>query len=94
MDYTWTADADVMIRREFSPRAGVFVHGYGELFGVDGTVPDRGTQNGGRFEAGLRLNGRGGALELFLGVEQRLDAEPLAFQHLRFGLAGFRLLSR
>ncbi len=94
VDYSWTANADVMIRRAINSRAGVFVHGSGELFTVDGTVPDRGTQTGGRFEAGVRINGRGGALELFAGLEQRLDADPLDRQRHRFGIAGFRLLSR
>ena len=94
VDYKWTANADVMIRRAIKPRVGVFVHGSGELFTVDGSVPNRGSQNGGRFEAGLRLNGRAGALELFAGIEQRLDADPIDRERHQFGIAGFRLLSR
>jgi hypothetical protein len=94
VDYTWTADGDVVLRHAVSPRLGVFGHLSGELFTVDGTVPDRGTQDGGLVEAGLRINGRAGALELFAGVERRLDADPLDRQTHRWGIAGFRLLSR
>jgi len=94
VDYRWTADTDVMLRHAINPTVGVFVHGSGELFGVDGSEPDRGTQTGGRFEAGLRVNGRGGAIELFAGVERRLDADPIDRQTQHWALAGFRLLSR
>ena len=94
VDYRWTADADVLLRRPIKPRLGLFVHLYGEIFGVDGSVPDRGTQHGGLVEAGLRIDGRGGALELFAGGERRLDADPLDRQAHSWGIAGFRLLSR
>jgi hypothetical protein len=94
VDYRWTADTDLMLRRPLNSRVGVFLHLYGELFGVDGTVPDRGTQDGGLAEVGLRINGRGGAMELFAGGERRLDADPLDRQAHRWGIAGFRLLSR
>jgi hypothetical protein len=94
VDYQWTADTDVMVRSAISPRLGVFVHGSGEVFGVDGSDPARGTQTGGRLEAGVRVNGRGGAIELFAGVERRVDADPLDRLPQRWALAGFRLLSR
>ena len=45
-------------------------------------------------KAGLRINGHGGALELFAGGERRLDADPLDRQTHSWGIAGFRLLSR
>jgi hypothetical protein len=94
VDYSWTADTDLLFRHPINPRVGVFVHLFGEVFGVDGSVPDRGTQNGGRAEVGVRINGRGGALELFTGAERRLDADPLDRQTRSWGVAGFRLLSR
>lgn len=93
-DYSWTADGDVLVRRALSPRLGVFLHGSGELFTVDGSLPERGTQTGGRFEAGVRISGRAGALELFAGVERRLDADPIDRLPQHWGVAGFRLLSR
>jgi len=42
----------------------------------------------------VRVNGRGGAIELFAGVERRLDADPLDRLPQRWAVAGFRLLSR
>ena len=94
VDYSWIADADLSIRRPISPRVGVFVHGHGELFGVDGSVPNRNTQTGGMLDAGVRLSGKAGALELFAGVERRIDADPADRLPQRWGIAGFRLLSK
>jgi hypothetical protein len=93
-DYTWTADADLRARRPLNSRLAFFAHVYGEVFGVDGSVPDRGTQYGGRGEAGVRVEARGGALELFAGGERRLDADPIDRQPHSWALAGFRLMSR
>jgi hypothetical protein len=57
-------------------------------------VANRTTQTGGLFEAGLRINGRGGIMELFVGAEKRVDAYPLDRQPEHWLLTGFRLLSR
>ncbi len=94
VDYSWTADADLMIRRPIASRVGAFLHGSGELFGIDATESTRDTQKGGRVEAGVRLDGRGVSVELFAGVERRLDADPIDRVPMRWALAGFRLLSR
>jgi hypothetical protein len=63
------------------------------MFGVDGSG-NRSTQTGGRLEAGVRFNGRAGALELFAGFERRVDADPLDFLAQRWAVAGFRLVGR
>jgi len=94
VDYTWMTEAHVLVRRPVSERVGLFAHANGQVIRVDGTVPKRGTQTGGLVEAGLRINARGGALELFAGIEKRIDADPLDRQPLHWALAGFRLLSR
>jgi hypothetical protein len=94
VDYTWVGEAHLLVRRTISERVGVFAHGTGQFFGVDGTVLNRGTQAGGLAEAGVRVNGKGGALELFLGYEKRVDADPFDRQSQHWGLAGFRILSR
>jgi hypothetical protein len=64
------------------------------LYGVDTLEAGRGRQRGGMAEAGVRLRGGGGVLELFFGVERRVDAYPLERVPKHWGLAGFRLLSR
>ena len=94
VDYRWTADLDLWIRRAVSRRVGLFAHGYGEIFGVEGTPGNRGSQTGGRAEAGVRFDGRAGALELFAGIERRIDADPIDLLPKRWGIAGFRLLSK
>jgi hypothetical protein len=93
-DYTWISSFDLRVRRDVGPRAGVFVHGSAQLFAVDGSVPNRGGQNAGMVEAGLRFTGAGGVFEVFAGFERRVDAYPLDRIPLQWGLAGFRLLSR
>jgi hypothetical protein len=94
VDYTWLGELNLLVRRPLGPRAGLFAHGSGQVFAVDGSVPGRGTQTGGLVEAGVRVNGGAGALELFAGVEKRVDADPLDRQPQHWVLAGFRLLGR
>jgi hypothetical protein len=94
VDYTWLADLNVLARTPLTPRLGLFAHVAGHLVGVDASVAHRDRQSGGMFEAGVRINGRGGAMELFAGAEKRLDAYPLDRQPEHWFLAGFRLLSR
>ena len=93
-DYTWTGDLDVIVRRAVSPRVGVFAHGFSEIFGVDGTIPERTTERGGRIEGGVRLTGRAGALELFAGFERRIDADPIDRVRRQWAVAGFRLVNK
>jgi hypothetical protein len=94
VDYAWLGELNVLVRRPLGARVGLFAHGSGQMFAVDGSVPGRGTQTGGLVEAGVRVNGRAGALELFAGVEKRVDADPIDRQPQHWVLAGFRLLSR
>jgi hypothetical protein len=101
VDYSWIGELNVLARRPINPHVGWFAHGIGQAFLVDGGTarvfppfPVRGAQAGSRIEAGVRLNGRGGAMELFLGYEKRVDADPLDRQPQRWALAGIRLLSR
>lgn len=93
VDYTWIGDARLLIRHPLSPRVGVFANGTAAVFGVSDLV-GRGTQTGGRVEGGVRLGGRGGAMELYVGYENRVDAYPLDRVPQRWALAGLRLLSR
>jgi hypothetical protein len=95
VDYSSTADFDVTVRRALNPHVGVFAHGTGQVFTVNPEVLGRSdAQYGGRFEGGVRFDGRGGAIELFAGVEHRLDADPVAFVPLTWAIAGFRIASK
>jgi hypothetical protein len=94
VDYTWLGEMQVLVRHPISERVGVFGHGSGRVFAVDEAVARRGAQAGGLIEAGVRLTGRAGALEIFAGYEKRVDADPLDRLSQRWGLTGFRLLSR
>jgi hypothetical protein len=94
VDYRWTANADVLIRRPINGRVGAFARATGETFGVDSAVFDRGRQTGGKLEAGVKISGGGGAIELFGGVERRVDADPIENRPRNWVLFGFRFLSR
>jgi hypothetical protein len=94
VDYAWTGNLDLLIRHPVSDRIGVFARGTGEVFGIDESLSARERQMGGKAEAGVRINGRAGALELFAGYERRIDADPIEARAKDWALAGFRLLSR
>jgi hypothetical protein len=94
VDYTWIGELNVLVRHPVTPTAGLFAHASGQLFGVDGTIANRRRQSGGLLEAGVRLNGKGGSVEVFAGFERRVDAYPLDRVSQHWGLVGFRLLSR
>jgi hypothetical protein len=93
VDYDWIGELHLHLTRPLSSRLGVFGRGDAQWFGVTGEA-GRGRQAGGEIEAGLRIRGRAGVLELFAGVERRVDADPLDRQPQEWALAGFRLLSR
>ena len=61
--------------------------------GVDDTR-ERGNQVGYRAEGGVRLEGSGAAVELFIAGERRIDPYPLEFGTATWFSAGFRLMSR
>ena len=94
VDYTWIGEGNVLVRHAIRPRIGVFGQASGKFFGVNGDVADRGSQVGVRVEAGVRLSGRGGVMELYVGYENRVDAYPLDRTSQVWGLTGLRLVSR
>ncbi len=97
VDYRWFGELHLRVRHPINPLVGVFVRGDGQLFGVDETMYNRGTQYGGLGEAGVRINGRGAALEIFGGFERRLDAYPTilnADSAAQWALAGIRVVNR
>jgi hypothetical protein len=93
VDYRWELDGDARTQYRVNAPVAVFAGGGVRVLGVDGTQ-DRGTQHGFRGEGGVRLEGRGAAVELFVAAERRIDPYPLDFSTARWVSAGFRLLSR
>ena len=93
VDYRWELDTDARARVPVTALAALFGGGGVRVLGVDGTRA-RGTQRGFRGEGGVRVEGRGAAIELFVAGEQRIDPYPLDFSRARWFTAGFRLLSR
>jgi hypothetical protein len=94
VDYTWTGNVEVWLRRPVSDVVGVYGRAFGETFGVDETIAGRGQQWGGRLEAGTRITGRAGSVELFGGLERVIDADPLDRLPRQWAFAGFRLRGR
>jgi hypothetical protein len=94
VDYTWMGSLDLVLRRPVSPRVGVYGRAFGNTYGVDEEIAGRGQQTGGRIEAGVRLGGTDGAIELFGGYERVIDADPLDRLSRQWAFAGFRLLGK
>ena len=95
VDYTWNLNIDVNVRHQISPRVGLYARGLADAFGVDPVIRGRtDPQHSGRFEGGVRLHGRGGILELFAGVEHRLDADLHDYIPVTWGIMGFRLVNK
>jgi hypothetical protein len=93
VDYRWELDGRLRGDHLLRPGFGVmFAAGVRHLT-VDGSR-DRGGQTGYRAEAGIRADGGAGAVELFAGVERRIDPYQLEFGTATWATAGFRLLTR
>jgi hypothetical protein len=93
VDYTWEIETAVRSDVQIRPAIGLLFGGAFRRLGVNDTQ-NRGDQTGFRGEAGLRVEGRAGAMEFFLAAERRVDPFPLEFGTARFVTVGFRLLSR
>jgi hypothetical protein len=96
VDYRWSTNAYVGVRRQVAPRAALFARGWGNVMSVDAPVgiTPRHTQTGGVVEGGVRLIGEAGVGELFAGYEDRFDAYPLGFARERWFMVGFRVVRR
>jgi hypothetical protein len=94
VDYRWFGELHATLRHPISATLGVFARGDAEMYGVDPAMYNRGTQYGGLGEGGVRINGRGAALEIFAGVEHRFDAYPTGLDGENWILAGVRVVSR
>jgi len=93
VDYNWELDTSVRSDVQIRPGVAALVSGTFRHLGVDDSQ-NRGDQTGFRGEAGVRIEGRKGAMEFFLAAERRVDPYPLEFGTAKWVSAGFRLLSR
>lgn len=91
-DYAWAAWLTVEARRAAARRVEIYGKGQGGLMGVDdrALVP-RGRQCGARLEAGARLIGAKGGVDLYLAYERRIDGYPLSHTRARWVEVGFRV---
>jgi hypothetical protein len=94
VDYDWIGVADVTVRRPLNRHAAFYGRGVAETYLIDKTIAGRDRQDGARIEAGVRLNGSGGAMDLFAGYERVVDADPLDRTARRWAFAGFRLVGQ
>lgn len=92
VDYTWLGKLDVTARRRLRGAAGAYGRVLGEVYAVDPSIAGRATQTGGRVEAGIRLRGKGGAMDLFAGWERMVDADLFDRRPRSWPFAGFRLV--
>lgn len=93
VDYTWIGKLDVTARKQVNRVAGAYGRLLGELYATDATVAGRGSQKGGRIEAGVRIRGQRGAMDLFAGWERMVDADLFDRRPRSWSFAGFRLVN-
>lgn len=96
-DYNAIEELELTYGRRMNPHATLYARGYGQLIQVDKAIAGRDQQKGGRIETGVRLRGsspQGPSMELFVGGEQMIDADPLDRVARRWAYIGFRLLGQ
>jgi len=94
VDYAWTSQLTLRADSPFDNGVRFFGSASGGFIGVDGTIPDRGRQAGGRLEAGVHLPGRRAGFELFAAYEHRIDGYPLGRVPVSWVEGGFRFASK
>ena len=92
VDYRWEVESAGAVRVGVQPRVSLVSSGNFRVLGVDGSR-GRGNQFGFRGEGGVRVAGRGAALELFAAVERRIDPYQLEFDSATWMTVGFRISS-
>jgi hypothetical protein len=91
VDYTWMNELGITIRRPFNRHVSGYLRVHGQMYAVDPAIAGRADQYGGRIEMGVRLNGTAASMELFVGGERMIDADPLERLPEQWALGGFRL---
>lgn len=92
-DYTWEFGSRVRFRWPMRPRVALIGEGSLDFVGTDRTIAGRKTQDSAYVEAGARLAGSAGSLDLIVAFERRIDADPLIRGTKSWALLGFRLVT-
>jgi len=93
VDYRNETEGRIDVLYAWRPRIAVVGNTRIRLVGVDDTY-GRDMQTGIRAEGGVRLGGTGGALQLYLAGERRVDADVTVLGPRNWFAAGFRLRGR
>jgi hypothetical protein len=93
VDYRATLEADLFATRPVAPLVDLFVRGAAGHTFVRPGVERRDSLLGYRAETGVRVAGRRASADLYLGVEQRGDADALTRESRRWLVVGLRILS-
>jgi hypothetical protein len=94
LDYAWITGLDLTLRHRVGERHWAYLRGWGQMIPVDRALAGRGTQRGGRAEAGIRFGGTAADMELFVGGERVVDADQLDRLTRRWAFVGFRVLGK
>lgn len=103
VDYRWQVTWGGAVRQRLGGRISGFGAGDVTLVATAGPAgagrlrdtagaADRGILTGAHLEGGIRIDGVGGGLELFAGVERRIDAHPLDRLARSWLVVGFRVV--
>lgn len=92
VDYAWTGDLRARIAHGLRSSVQLFGDGSVAWFGIDEMRSTRDTQWSGRVEIGVRIGGRAGDVEVFVGYARRADAYPTESAARRWPLAGVRIV--
>lgn len=91
VDYNWEIEGAAHAEYPFTPHIALVGDVIVRHVGVDGSA-DRGGQTGARGEGGVRLSGRGAAVDLYVAAERRIDPYPLEFGVGQWWSMGFRFV--
>jgi hypothetical protein len=94
VDYSWIGTADLTVRHPVNGRASLYGSADGDTYLIDKSRSTRDRQDGGRLEAGVRVQGSVAAMDFFGGVQRMVDADPLDRTPRTWAFAGFRLVGK
>jgi hypothetical protein len=94
VDHRGEVGGDALWRRPLSPKVALVASGGLRRVFFEEAIFGRAAETGGRAEGGVRLEGRGAAVEFYAAIDRRVDPNPLRPGAETWGVAGFRLVNR